>query len=401
MLLSGQQTTRLGNFQMSKTASSFRLSALLALALLIVPGLYAQAVNGTLLGTVTDSSGAAVPAAKVVITETNTGISRNGDTGGAGTYVFPNLPPGTYTVSVEMEGFRKAVRAGVAVVVNSTIRVDLELQPGNVTETVDVVAGIEALQTDRADTGRKIETRQIADLPLGFNRNFQALLNLVPGTTRAFRPHSVFFNSQDSLSTQVNGQSRLANNLQFEGVDNNQRTGLLQTLIPPVEALQTVDITTSNYEAELGRSGGAVTNIILKSGTNEFHGSAYEFNRVSALAARNFFAKSKPVITYNYFGGTFGGPIIKNRTFFFGDYLRVTDRRGQNNRFQIPTGDFRGGNFAAASTVIFDPRTGTADGANRQPFAGNVIPDNRISPLSKKVLALVPLPNLPGLGTGA
>src|SRR5262249_6947747 len=137
--------------------------------------------------------------------------------------------------------------------------------------------------------GRKIETRQIVELPLTMNRNFQGLLNLVPGTTRAFRPHSQFFNSQDSLSTQVNGQSRLANNVQLEGIDNNHRTGLLTVLIPPVEALQTIDVTTSNYEAELGRAGGAVTNVALKSGTNEFHGSAYWYNRLSALGARNTF----------------------------------------------------------------------------------------------------------------
>ncbi|MBI3208491.1 MAG: TonB-dependent receptor [Candidatus Solibacter usitatus] len=376
-----------------------KLSRLAAIALCAASLCFSQAVDGTLLGTITDASGAAVPNAKVQITETNTGIGRSGLSGQAGNYVFPNLVPGTYTVSVEQQGFRKAVRSNVIVLVNSTIRADLELQPGSVTEVVNIVASSELLQTDRSDTGRKIETRQIADLPLGFNRNFQNLLNLVPGTTRAFRPHSEFFNSQDSLSTQVNGQSRLSNNLQFEGVDNNHRTGLLQVLIPPVEALQTVDITTSNYEAELGRAGGAVTNIQLKSGTNEFHGSGYEFNRVSALAARSFFQSVKPITTYNYFGGTFGGPIRKNRTFFFGDILRITDYRGQGNRFQIPTADFRSGNFSGGPTIIYDPNTGNPDGTARTPFAGQQIPDSRISSFSKKILALVPGTNLPGYGT--
>src|SRR4030095_12995225 len=123
--------------------------------------------------------------------------------------------------------------------------------------------------------------------------NFQSLLNLVPGATRAFRPHSEFFSSQASLSTQINGQSRLANNVQIEGIDNNHRTALLSVLIPPIEALSSVDITTSNYEAELGRAGGAVTNVTLPSGTNQIHGSVYEFNRVDALAARPFLATTK------------------------------------------------------------------------------------------------------------
>jgi hypothetical protein len=147
----------------------------------------------------------------------------------------------------------------------------------------------------------------------------------------------VFFNAQDSLSTQVNGQSRMANNVQLEGIDNNHRTGLLTALIPPIEALQTVDITTSNYEASLGRAGGAVTNVLLKSGTNDLHGSLFHFNRVSALAAKAFLTTTKPLTVYNYFGGTIGGPVIKNKTFFFGDYLRVTDHRGQTDRLTIPS----------------------------------------------------------------
>src|SRR5437899_5947733 len=247
---------------------------------------YGQAVNATLLGTITDSTDASVPNTKVTITEVNTGISRSATTNDSGNYTFANLPPGTYSVSAEQTGFKRATRTGVDVLVNSTARVDLVLQPGQISETVEVTAEAPMLQSERADTGRKIETKEIEDLPLATNRNFQGLLNLVPGTTRAFRPHSPFFNSQDSLSTQVNGQTRMTNDTQIEGVDDQQRTGLNTVYIPPVEALQTVDVTTSNYDAELGRAGGAITNVIIKSGTNLFHGSAYEFNNVSALAAR-------------------------------------------------------------------------------------------------------------------
>lgn len=378
---------------------AFRLAAnAFVLSLWAAVLAFGQARNGTILGTILDSTGAAIVDARVTVTAAQTGVSRTGQTTATGYYAFPDLLPGTYSVAAEYTGFKRAVRGNVEVLVNSTVRVDLTLEPGNVAESIDVVAEVPLLQTDRTDTGRKIETRQLADMPLGFNRNFQALLNLVPGTTRAFRPHSVFFNSQDSLSTQVNGQSRLANNVQFEGVDNNHRTGLLTVIIPPIEALAVVDVTTSNYEAELGRAGGAVTNIVLKSGTNNFHGSGFWFNSLSAYAARNWFAVSKPVTTYNYLGGTFGGPIVRNRTFFFGDYLRIWDRRGQVNRFTLPTGAFREGDFSGASSIIYDPDTGLPDGARRLPFAGNRIPASRIAPISQRVLGLIPLPNLPGTG---
>lgn len=166
---------------------------------------WSQAVTGTLLGTVTDASGALVPNAKVTAVEVNTGINRVVETGNGGQYSFTSLPPGVYNVTVEQTGFRKVVREKVDVLVNSTIRIDISLEVGNVSEQVVVTAEAPLLQTDRTDTGRKIETKTIVDLPLPMNRNFQGLLNLVPGTTRSFRPHSQFFNSQDSLATNVNG----------------------------------------------------------------------------------------------------------------------------------------------------------------------------------------------------
>lgn len=367
------------------------------LCLLFTALLYGQAVTGSLLGTVTDASGAAVPSAKVTATEINTGISRVIETGASGTYSFPSLDPGTYRITVERTGFRTAIREGMDVLVNTSVRGDMTLQIGAASESITVSAETALLQTDRADTGRKIETVQLASLPLGYNRNFQSMLNLVPGTTRAFQPHSEFFNSQGSLTTQVNGVSRLGNNVQFEGVDNNHRTGLLTVLIPPIEALQNVDVSTSNYEAELGRAGGAVTNIILKSGTNDLHGGAYWFHSDSALGARETFQPTKPVTTYNYYGANLGGPIIKNRTFYFGDYLQVKDRRGDGYVISLPNADFRAGDFSsvASRALIYDPNTGNRDtGVGRTPFPNNQIPDSRISPIAKRILALAPLPNL-------
>ena len=187
---------------------------------------------------------------------------------------------------------------------------------------------------------------------------------------------------------------RMGNNYMIEGVDNNQRTGLLQIMIPPIEAIQTVAVSTSNFDAELGRASGAVTNVQLKSGGNEYHGSVYEFLRNSEFNARNFFDPSIGHQTYNYFGGNFGGSLIKNRLFFFGDYLRIWDHQSNTNLVSIPQSDMRTGNLARSATPIYDPTTGNADGSGRAPFTGNVIPTSRINPISAKLLALVPAPNL-------
>ncbi len=385
---------------MGKTS---RLGAVGLLAGLLINGtasfLFGQAVTASLVGTVTDASGAVVPSAKVTIIEVNTNRSRSGATNESGYYAFGNLPPGIYRVEVEQTGFKKAIRDRVDVIVNTTVRVDLQLQPGQVSESIEVVATTPLLQTDRSDVGRKFETRQVQDVPLLYNRNFQGLMRIMPGVTGIERPHSEFFNPQDSLGSRVNGQGRYANNVQLEGIDNNHRTGLLTALIPPIEAIQTVDITTSNYDAELGRAGGAVINVALRSGTNDLHGSLFEFNRVSRLAAKNVFATTKAPTVFNQFGGTLGGPIRRNKTFFFTDYQGTADRRGDLTRVTIPTPDFRRGDLSGSTTTIYDPLTGRSDGTGRTPFANKQIPDSRISPIARKILSFLPPPTAPGYST--
>src|SRR2546421_2156633 len=390
-----------------------------------------QAVNATLLGTVTDSSGAAVASVKVTITETNTGISRTSQTNDSGNYVFPDLPPGTYTVTAEQPGFKRASRAGFEVIVNTTGRVDLVLQPGSGSETILVEAQTPILQTERADTGRKLETVLTENVPLGTNRNFQNLLNIVPGTTRATFQHSQFFNASSSLQTEVNGQLREGNNYQIEGIDDNERTGLLQILVPPLEAIQTVDVSTSNFDAELGRASGAVVNVILKAGTNSYHGAAYEFARNNYFNARNYFDQSVGHLAYNYLGGNLGGPIKKNKLFFFADYLKVFDHQANPNTITVPTMAFRSGDLSAVKNLqackvaatacnIYNPFSGNPDGTGRQQFmatsapgqatvagpngmvdafnsactnaAGcpNIIPAALIDPISAKLMAFLP-----------
>jgi len=416
----------------ARAASHFSLFGFVALLLCAVflvafpASVAGQAVNATLLGTVSDSTGAAVANAKVTITETNTNISRATQTNESGNYVFPDLPPGTYKVTAEQAGFKRATRADVDVVVNTTLRVDLDLQAGDISETITVMADTAILQTERADTGRKIETVLTENLPLGTNRNFQNLLNLVPGTTRATFQHSQFFNAASSLQTEVNGQLRQGNNYQIEGIDDNERTGLLQIYVPPVEAIQTVDVSTSNFEAELGRASGAVTNIILKSGSNNYHGAAYEFAKNSYFNARNFFDSSVGHLAYNYFGGNFGGPIKKNKLFFFADYLRVTDHEANTNTITIPTMAVRTGDLSSSSTIIYNPFSGNPDGTGRQQIVAssapgvttvpgrsgpvdafnpactnvagcpNIIPAAMIDPISTKLLAFIPTPTKAG-----
>ncbi|MBM3769108.1 MAG: carboxypeptidase regulatory-like domain-containing protein, partial [Acidobacteria bacterium] len=357
----------------------------------------AQVLKGQILGTVTDQSGGVVPGVKLTITETRTNFQRNGETNEAGNFFFVNLDPGDYKVEAEKTGFNKALRSGVELLPNTTARVNFELTPGAVTQTIDVSAGAAPLlQTDRSDTGGKIESAQLQNMPLLFNRNYQGLLLLVPGVGRPFRPHSEFYNSHDSLSVRVNGQGRQFNNFQIEGIENKIDNGNLTALVPPAEAIQTVDVSTSNFDPEFGNAGGAVTNVTLRSGSNDFHGSLFEFHRNENIQARNTFAVTKAPTVYNQFGGTLGGRIVRDKLFFFGDYQGSRDHLGQVNRGTLPGAPFRTGNLAAGNSTIYDPRSATGVDANntRMPFANNTIPANRISPIATRILSFVPLPNL-------
>jgi hypothetical protein len=354
----------------------------------------AQAVKGGLVGNIVDASGSALPGVTVTITEVNTNIAYTTVTNESGNYVFANLKDGTYRVSGELSGFKKTVRDGVIVPVNATLRVDLKLEIGAIEESINVVGESPLLQTDRADTSRIIESLQLTEQPLGFNRNFQGMMITVPGALRMQRPHSDFFNAQDSLSSNVNGQSRLANNVQIEGIDDNHRTGLLTTLIPSAEAIETVNISTSAYDAEFGRAGGAITNVTLKSGTNSVKGSVFAFGNNEKTNAPGYFTHTAPPGDYLQSGFTLGGPIQRNKLFFFGDYQNIRDNAGRTTRSVIPPTAYRLGDFSASPTKIYDPLTGNADGTGRTPFPNNIIPADRISPIATAILANLPQPNV-------
>jgi len=372
-----------------------KASALFALAVLFVATAYSQAVNGTLLGNVTDSSGAVVPNAKVTITETNTGVIHSANTNESGNYSFGDLPPGRYAVAVEQTGFKRESRRDIDLEVDSTVRINIALQPGAVSETIEVTGAPPVLQTDSAGTSLKLDVIQAASLPLiSSNRNFQSLLNMVPGVAPVAEQHSQFFNASSSLQTEVNGQMREGNNFMIEGTDDNERTGLLQIYIPPIEAIQTVDVSITDHDPEMGRATGAVVNVLLKSGSNDIHGSAYEFVQNNDFDARAFFNPSVTHLAYNYVGGTIGGPIKKNKIFYFGDFLSVRDHEAASSNVTIIPNQWRGGNLSTSSQIIYDPNTGNPlDGTNRTPFPGNIIPTNRINPVSAAIMNLFPSTN--------
>ncbi len=370
------------------------------LILSLSPSLFGQAVNATLLGTITDSTGATVGGAKVTATETATGLIHESVTNESGNYTFPDMPPGKYSVTAEAKGFKKATHQNIDLLSNSSTRVDVDMVTGSVSEEVLVTTSPALLQTDRADISTKIEAKQVADMPLGTNRNFQSLLNLVPGMAPAVFQHSQFFNAASSLQTEANGLPRQGNLYQIEGIDDDERTGLLQIIIPPAESIQSVDISTNNFEAELGRATGAVTNVTLKSGSNAFHGSAFEYIQNSAVNARSYFGGPLGHLSYNYYGATIGGPIVKDKVFFFGDYLGTSDHEKIGSTFTIPDARYYTPNaqgnidLSAALTggggQIYDPATGdgngTGPGHQRTPFPNNQIPFSRVNPVSLAIL---------------
>ncbi len=377
-------------------------SSLLLLAICISPSTAnAQVLKGQILGSITDPSGALVPGVKITVTETRTNVVRNAESNDSGNYFFVNLDPGQYSIEVEKVGFNKSLRSGIDLQANSTARVNFELVAGAVTQVIDVSAtAVPLLQTDRADTGGKIEAKQLQTMPLLYNRNYVGLMVTIPGVGRPSRQHSEFYNSQDSLSVRVNGQGRQANNFQIEGIENKIDNGNLTALVPPAEAIETVDVSTSNFDPEFGNAGGAVTNVTLRSGSNDFHGSLFHFHRNENIQARNTFAVTKAPTVYNQFGGTLGGRIIRDKLFFFGDYQGSRDHLGQVNRGTLPSTTFRTGDLSGGNVNIYDPLTGAANGSGRTMFPGGIIPQNRISPIARRILGFVPDPNLGGVPEG-
>ncbi|MBL8142368.1 MAG: TonB-dependent receptor [Acidobacteria bacterium] len=370
-----------------------RCTAILAILLLgVAPAAVAQVTTADVVGRVVDSSGGALPGATVTVTHTGTGAVRTSVTNDTGDYVFNLLPIGACTVRVELEGFSPQARS-LTLSAGDRQRVDATLGVGSVTETVEVTAQAATVQSDSATVGALLPETAVQDLPLN-GRNVFGLVRMVPGANEGLPSSLSTGNRPDdrraSSSVSVNGQNDIVNNNMVDGMDNNERSIGSLGVRPSVDAIAEVKVQTNMYTAETGRTAGAVVNILTKSGANDFSGSAYLFYRNAALDAYNYFAnKSQPVPKNDQqqFGGSLGGPIVRNRTFFFGDYERFHQVRGITAVSTVPTARMRTGDFSQLSAVIYDPTT-----AVRTPFPGNVIPASRIDAVAQKFLNLYPLP---------
>ena len=375
--------------------------AICAISLFATASAGAQVLYGSITGVVTDSGGAVLPNATVKVTNVETAQEASVSTNDVGGYTLSSLAPGTYDIAVQSPGFRTLTRRGVSISANTLRREDVTLELGQVNESVTVNAGVVALQTDTADVHAELSSRDVINMPLPKYRNYQTLVNLVPGATPGQYQNSVQAAPARALSTNVNGVNRNNNATRIDGALSVFLWLPHHTAyVPPAETIDTVNIVTNNFDAEQGFAGGAAITVITKSGTNNFHGSAWELHDNGALQAKNFFnSLAKPKNLNNIFGATVGGPIVRNKLFFFGAWEGVRERQGASNLFTVPTADQRRGDFSAYNTVIYDPRSSAAaDGSGRTPFPGNIIPLDRQSSISRKIQDLIPLPNRPGVG---
>jgi hypothetical protein len=362
------------------------LRNLIGLSFLIGAAIPLAAQNSEVSGRILDASKAAIPGAQVTLTRTESGDKREAISSAEGYYTFPLLVPGAYELAVSKEGFQKEVRAGITVSTGEVSTVDMVLAVGSVTQTVDVSATVPLLQSESAAVNGVVENETITNMPLLDRRSAQ-LQRLsgfvVPNGTGASATFAV-----------AGGRGNNANYLIDGGTAQNLTLGV-PTLEydPPVESMQEFNLEVSNYAAELGRTGGAVVQMTTKSGSNQFHGSAYEFFRNDDLDSRTFFSKNNAELRYNLFGASLGGPIIKNKTQFFFNYEGRRQIANTNELLNVPTLAEDQGNYSADSYVIKDPTTG-------KPFAGNIIPASRLDPVGSKLAMLYPTPNVPGALSG-
>ncbi|HKE22120.1 MAG TPA: carboxypeptidase regulatory-like domain-containing protein [Bryobacteraceae bacterium] len=373
-----------------------RRAAALALSMSLWGAIaYGQTITGRIVGTVSDSTPAAVPEAAVTITNQETGVVWHMKTDSHGGYVAPSLPAGTYRVQVERQGFRASASTGNVVNVAEETRVDVSLQVGSVSETVEVTATAPLVRSTTSEMGEIIDHKQVDELPLN-GRLFSQLMQLIPGAvpdgpTDAAESVSGS-GARSPIQADINGISYKNGNFTIDGVSNREPANGYINISPPVEAIQEFKVQTNNPSAEFGSFGGAIVNLTIRSGTNAVHGFLFEYFRNDALNARTFFAATIPPLKSNQFGGGVGGPIRKNKIFYFGDYQGLRLRYGSVQRYTVPTDLMKQGILSPADgfkNVAYDPLSG-----NSTPFPNNIISANRIDKASKGVAALYPEPNV-------
>ncbi len=359
---------------------------------------HAQAVSGSITGLVTDGSGSSVAGANVTITNQGTSVSTQVTTTETGYYSVPNLIPGTYSVVAEAKGFKQFRVQQVTVNLNSIVRIDCQLELGSISESVTVSADAALLKTEKADVSGVIDGRTLNQLPV-LNRNVSQLVATLPG---AVRGGAAFIGENPSGDTNgfVNGMGGGNNYHQLDGIDNQETIQGVAMVNPAIDSLQEMKITTNSYDAEFGQVAGALFQASTKSGTNSFHGSAFEYMQNDKFFARNPWTQSTSNVApwrWNQFGGSFGGPIVRDKLFFFGDYQGLRSRNGSTIVMGLPTPEMKRGDFSSVASIypIFDPLTGDADGRGRTQFANNVIPPGRMDPVTQKLVAMLPDPNTP------
>jgi len=341
----------------------------------------AQVLYGSLTGNVTDPSGAAVSGATVEALDIGKGVAQEAAADVNGIYRFVELLPGTYKVTISAPNFEMQVTLGVRVAANEVQRVDARLKIASATQNVTVTAEAPLLQTDKADVHTDLTGQVVDNLPSAGSqgRNFQSLLQLIPGAGLVSETNSLAGNPERAMNTNVNGQSNQGVNTRIDGVqDAYPWLPANVAYVPPSDAIEEVNVVTNSFDAEQGMAGGAAVNVHIKSGTNQFHGAADWFHTDQNFTARNYFSRPGTTINrnnQNQFGGTFGGPIKKDKLFFFGDYERTTQRgkAGPDIR-TLPTAQMAAGDFSnlPGNPIIYDPATGDAHGNGKQQISCTV-----------------------------
>jgi len=384
---------------------SARTLAFLALSLAPISAI-AQTTAGQITGIVTDPTGAAVPAASVVARNTATGVIRQTASNESGNYSVPLLEPGSYSVTVQKEGFRTAERSGITLSVNSTVRLDFVMPLGSVSESVSVTADLPLLQTGESSLRSVVDNRKIVELPLN-GRNPFDLIFLAPGT-QAYRRTSLPGNNIPLSNLSINGGPAMANEVLLDGIPSTSPQYNQFTVVPSIDAVQEFEVKTNNMAAEFGRTAGGVVNVVMKSGTNQVHGTVYNFLRNDALDSNSWInnrsGQAKPPFRFNQFGASVGGPVRKDRTFYFANYEGLRRTTGRTFLLSVPTAEQRVGDFSRTLAQngrlieIFDPLTAApvGTGFQRQAFPGNRIPANRFNTVSRNILPHWMEPNLPG-----
>ncbi len=371
--------------------------SLCAVLLLAAEPVAAQILYGSIVGNVKDSSEAAVSGATVTITHKESNQTRQTVTNEVGGYTIPTLPPGTYDVRVTKEGFSAFTQSDVVVTINTVTRVDVALRVGAVTETVTVTSSAATLQTDRSEVRAEIGSRTFENLPVSSGRNYQQIFRILPGFRPPTNAHSVPTNPSRALTFNVNGASYSINNTRIDGASNNAPwLPHITGFVPTLDSIETVNVVSNSFDAEQGLAGGAAINVAIKSGTNQLHGSAFEFYSGNKLKAKNYFLPPglrNPKLVFNEFGGSLGGPIKKDKLFYFMSYEGNFDREFASRFGSVPTPDMKRGDFSSSGRPIFNPLSGAADGSGRTAFDGARIPPSFISPITSKLNALIPDPN--------